>query len=146
MRILIAILIGLWVCGSAVADDDRPRVVRLRFVPEKAPATSGASWSRLGAGPGDCAMVDAGIGDKFPVQDKDGRTIFDVVVVEANDAQFVVEVHSKEGSEKLDLRRDKPVTVQVAGIQYQLLYPTIYVTLGSKTTTSKVLLTVKPCP
>ena len=146
MRISMAILITLCVCGNAVADDDRPQVVRLRFVPEKPPATSVASGSRLGAGPGGCAMIDAGIDDTFPVQDKDGHILFDLVVIEACDAQFVVEVRSKDAPKTLDLQRDKPVTVQVAGNKYELLYPTVYVTLGSKTTTSRVLLTVKPCP
>lgn len=80
----------------------------------KVPVPTAADWSRLGPAPGRkpgvlFLMAHAGIGDTFPVQDGEGRTLFSVTVVDGNDDHLLTVVRSREGSQKIDLQRDKSV-------------------------------------
>jgi len=148
--VLFAIV--LLVCGCAVDNGSKPHLVRLRFVPSDTHAESGggANWSRLSPAPNRpgalWATVHAGLGDEFPVQDQDGRVLFEVVVPEATDDHFVLEVHNDGGSKKIELWRDKPLTMQVAGTKYEFYYPTCNVSSASKTTTHKAMLIVTRLP
>ena len=157
--------------GFYVADDDcttRPgskgayfltrekktaqQLVRVRFVPvdTHAECGGGANWTRLGPAPNRpgalWAMVHAGLGDTFPVQDKGNRTLFKVTVTEATDDHFVLAIHKENGSQRIDLPRDKPVSVQVAENTYELYYPTRHVDSADKAMTSKAMLIVTRLP
>jgi hypothetical protein len=130
----------------------KPHLVRLRFVPvdTHAECGGGASWSRLSPAPDRpgalWARVHAGLGDEFPILDQDGRTLFHVVVPEATDDRFVLDVRCDGSSKKIELWRDKPHTVQAAGAKYEFYYPTCTVSSASKTTTHKAMLIVTRLP
>jgi hypothetical protein len=72
-------------------------------------------------------MAHAGIGDTFPVQDKDGRTLGEVFIAAGDDTHLQVEIRSKEGLQKIEVRRDKAVSFQMAGSKIGLLFPTVSV-------------------
>ncbi len=119
----------------------------------KVPVSTGANWSRIGSGPGQetgalFLMAHAAIGDTFPVQDKQGRTFFVVIVADGDDDHLVIVVHSKEGSQRIDLRRDKSVSVQVGAGKYELSYPSVSVaaTKSATPTTSKAMIIVTQRP
>jgi hypothetical protein len=109
--------------------------VRLRFVPGGGPwkgeaPFDGASWTMLGPGPQKGVLwlkARAGIGHRFPVQEKDGVTLFEVRVTAGDDTNLVLEVRSKDGTQTLDLPRDQSKSVQIAGTTYQLRYPSNFV-------------------
>jgi len=88
----------------------------------------------------------AGIGDTFPVQEKDGRRLFDVVIPEGNDDQLLVEVRSQAGTQRIDLPRDKTVTVEIEGSRYDWYYPSTYVNPDGKATTDKAFLIITRLP
>jgi hypothetical protein len=156
--LLLVLLTALGIHTSLAADEDKPSAppaegaARMRFVPGGPPAKGssdykGASYSALVPGPGKGVLwlqAHAGIGDTFPVRDKAGMTLFEVIVAEGDDDHLVLEVHSKEGSKKIDLARDKAGAVEVAGIKYVLSYPSISVGAapGEKPTTNKAMLIV----
>jgi hypothetical protein len=152
MQRLVVFVIALSVCGCAVDNGSKPHLVRLRFVPVDTHAESGggANWSRLSPAPNRpgalWATVHAGLGDEFPVQDQDGRVLFEVVVPEATDENFVLEVRSEGGPQTIDLQRDKPLTVQVAKASYEFYYPTCNVSSARKTTTHKAMLILTRLP
>jgi len=108
---------------------------RLRFVPEggawKGETTfKGASWHNLGPGLTKGVLwmqARAGVGDKFPVGEKDDAPLFEVAVLEGSDERIVVEVRSKDGNQRINLPRDKAAPVEVAGAKYQLRFPTVSV-------------------
>ena len=114
--------------------------VRVRFVPDLhrkigEASGNGASWSKLGAGPEKGVLwlqAHAGIGDKFPVREKDDVTLFDVVVKEGDDDHLVLEIRSKKALQKIDLHRDKRGVVEVDGVKYEILYPSVSVAGGGK--------------
>ncbi|MEO7319007.1 MAG: hypothetical protein ABIZ56_08470, partial [Chthoniobacteraceae bacterium] len=126
--------------------------VRMRFVPGGPPAKGssdfeGASFTDLGPGPEKGILwcqAHAGVGDQFPVMSKEGVKLFDVKLAEGDDDHVVLEVRSKEGAKKIDLARDKRGSVKVAGIEYELLYPSVSVagTPDEKPTTNKAMLMV----
>ena len=112
-----------------------------------------ASWSRLSPAPGkengdSFLIAHAGIGDTFPVQDEEGYILLAIVVAAGNDDHLLVEVRSKEASQMIDLRRDKHTPVQIAGIDYELYYPSVSVNAAEneKRTTSKATLIVTRRP
>jgi hypothetical protein len=124
------------------ADEPETTTIRQRFVPEKkaGEARKGASWSALAKAPmvkpGELyAQARAGIGDKFPVQ-QDGKTLFEVTLTAGDDDHLLVEVRAGDTTQKLDLRRDKPTPVEVAGMKFRLLYPSLNVSraTGAPTT------------
>jgi hypothetical protein len=113
----------------------------------KVPVSTEADWSELGNGPGTGAgssglMAHAGVGDTFPVQDKDGHTLGEVFIAGGDDTQLQVEVRSKEGLQKLQVRRDKAVSFQMAGSKIELLFPTVSVNAAEfkNPTTNKAFL------
>ena len=152
MQKLVVFVIALSACGCAVRDGNEPDSVRLRFVPVDTHAESGggANWSRLSPAPNRpgalWTTVHVGLGDEFPVQDQDGRGLFDVVVPEATDDHFVLKIRSADDSKTIDLQRDKPLTVQIAEAKYEFYYPTCNVSSASKTTTHKAMLIVTRLP
>src|SRR5687767_14886420 len=78
--------------------------VRLIFVPGGGPwkgeaPFQGASWSALGPGLQKGVLMlqaRAGIGDKFPVQEKNGETLFDVILENGTDDHLVLLISSEE--------------------------------------------------
>ena len=144
--------IALLVCGCAVDNSSKPQSVRLRFVPvdTHAECGGGANWSRLSPAPNRpgalWATVHAGFGDQFPVQDQDGRVLFNVAVPEATDDHFVLEVRDAGESKTLDLARGRPLTVQVAEARYEFYFPICNVSSAGATTTSKAMLIVTQLP
>jgi len=137
-----------WQASLTNAGQNLP--VRQRFVPTKPSGNNNASWQNLGPDPfrpGSLwAMGSAGIGDKFPVQEKAHEPLFEVTVIDGDDDHLVVEVSSKEGSQQVELWRDKPVSVQIAERKYELRFPTAQVNPADKTTTDKahVIVTHRP--
>lgn len=155
---LLASLIALGVHANLAAENENPSVssaqvaVRMRFVPGGPPAKGssdfkGAAVTSLDEGPvkGELwCQAHAGVGDKFPVVDKEGVTLFEVLLAAGNDDHVVLEIRSKEGAKKIDLPRDKPASVEVAGIKYRLSYPSVSVAAAAneKPTTNKAMLMV----
>ena len=115
----------------------------------KVPVSTRADWSALGNGPGakegtTVLMAHAGVGDTFPVQDKAGHTLGEVFIADGDDTHLQVEVRSKEGLQKIELRRDKAVSVEMARSKIALLFPTVSVNAAEnrKPTTNKAMLIV----
>jgi hypothetical protein len=156
MRKVFGVLIGLLFCGCAARDGNQPHTVPLKYVPGAEPRSSleagdGASWTMLCPAPQSGVLflqAWAGIGHKFPVQKEGGDTLFEVAVIQGNDDLLVAEVRAKEGTQTVDLRKDKPVSVKVAGITYELLYPRCYVSSdqNSRTTGKAMLIVTAPRP
>ena len=155
---LLVPLMAVGVHAGLAADKDRPSApptevaVRMRFVPGGPPAKGssdfeGASFTALGEGPvkGELwCQANAGVGDKFPVIDKEGVTLFEVLLAAGDDDHLVLEIRAKEGTKKIDLHRDKLGSVEVAGIKYGLSYPSVSVAArpNEKPTTNKAMLMV----
>ena len=119
----------------------------------KVPVSTGADWSALGNGPGSgesrsALMAHAGVGDTFPVHDKDGHTLGEVFIAGGDDAQLQVEVRSKEGLQKIEVRRDKAVSFLMPGSKIELLFPTVSVNKAEikMPTTNKAFLIVTRRP
>ena len=128
------------------------RLVRVRFVSldTHAERGGGANWTRLVPAPNRpgalWAMVHAGLGDTFPVLDENSRVLFKVAVTEATDDRFILAIHKENGSQRIDLPRDKPVSVQVAESTYEFYYPSRHVDSPDKATTHKAMLIVTRLP
>ncbi len=91
-------------------------------------------------------IAHAGIGDSFPVGEKDQPKAFDVTVVAGDDDHLKLEVRSEKGSEQYELKRDGILSVQVAGHKYTLAYPSVTVSSESKPTTDNVMIIVNRFP
>jgi hypothetical protein len=108
----------------------------------------GAAWERLNPAPfGKGALwlsARAGIGDTFPVQDQAGVTLFQVHLAAGDDDHVVLEVLSKQPSQRFDLARDQTGIAKVAGKEYSLDYPSLNVTAAAneKPTTPKATIIV----
>jgi len=154
MNKVCGILVCLLLVSCALHGDvKKEKSVRLRFVPGSAPRTpfessSGASCSALAPfGKPDTdvltVLARAGIGDKFPVAMEDGDTLFEVRMKDGNDDRVSLEIITKEGTKDIEVRRDKPVPIEVGGISYKITYPSVYVASSeSKPTTVKPTLFV----
>lgn len=123
--------------------------VRQLFIPVSH-CGNGASWSALSSFPiadsnqqGPLMIwAHAGLGDSFPVSQEHKEKIFDVRIISGNDSQLKVEVASKEGSQRFNLKRDKAVSFKVNGCKFELLYPTVKVSPKDKTTTKQATIIV----
>jgi hypothetical protein len=148
---LLVLLLGLLLWGCATHEAANPHVVKQRFVPmpHDPSSGSGANWTALVPFPdkrgAPHVLAHAGIGDTFPVQEKGGPTVFQVLVVEGDDAHLILEIRSEETLKRIDLPRDKSVSVQISGSRYEFCYPTTHVNPNEKLTTSKAFLIVKRC-
>lgn len=58
---------------------------------------------------------------------QDGKTLFTVTVTGGDDDHLLVEVRAGDTRQKLELRRDQPAPVEVAGVKFRLLYPSLEV-------------------
>jgi hypothetical protein len=124
----------------SLAEEESRISARLRFVPDGGAwkgetPTKGASWTALGPGLEKNTLflqARAGIGDKFPIQDKAGHNLFEIKIVEGDDDRLVAEVNSKSGIQKVELSRDRSAEVRISGTKYELLYPTITVAAAPK--------------
>jgi len=76
------------------------------------------------------------------VREKDGPTLFEVTVLDGDDDHLVMEVRSKEMTQKVDVRRDKSEPVTIGGIRYELAYPSISVSSADKPTTNQAMIMV----
>ena len=132
MKTLLLSLALLATANPPSHGEDNPFTIRQRFVPAKpGEARRGASWSELGKAPmvkpGELfAQASAGIGDKFPVM-QDGKILFEIALTGGDDDHLLVEVRAGGTVQKLDLPRNKPVPVEVAGVKFRLLYPSLSV-------------------
>jgi hypothetical protein len=144
MKTLLLCLIALLAAmpASRSANPDQSPAIRQRFVPEKKTGEprKGASWSALSKAPmvkpGELfAQASAGIGDKFPLQQA-GRTLFEVAVTGGDDDHLLVEVRAENSTQKFELRRDKRTSVQVDGVKFELLYPSLEVDRASGAATT----------
>jgi hypothetical protein len=141
-RLILGALAALFI-NTGLAED-KPHLVRKRFVPGK--SEHGASFSQLRPEPdnrgGVFLQAWAGIGDTFPVREKDGPALFEVTVLNGDDDHLVLEVRSKAVTQKIDVRRDKSEHVVVAGIRYELAYPSVSVSSADKQTTNQAMILV----
>ena len=133
----------------------RQELVRLEFNPGGGPWSGespfqGASWHAFGPGPGkgNIMQARAGIGDRFPVESKDGTKHFEVALENGLDDHLVVLVTAADVDQTVRLPRDKPVEITVAGAKYTLLYPTtrVAVATGERPTTNKAMIMVTQKP
>lgn len=153
MRKQVCVLVGVLICGCGGQEVSQPQTMRLRFVPLDTHSESGggASWTALHAFPGGPpgvmrAMAHAGLHDTFPVREEGRPKLFEVGVVEADDDRFVLDVRSEKGTQRIDLPRDSSASVQVAGSQYELSYPSVTVSSTARPTTNKAMLLVHRIP
>ena len=154
MKPCAGLLMILLLSGCAThAAPPRAKAVRQCFVPrphvpscgDSAICTTLQPFAREAPGVR-TVMAHAGIGDSFPVRESAGPTLFEVAVVSGDDDHLLVEVRSQEGSQRLDLRRDKPVTAQVGEREYTFAYPSVFVSSAGPTTTDRPLLFVSCSP
>jgi hypothetical protein len=142
-RLYILGLLAVLIMNTAVAED-KPHLVRRRFVP--GPSEHGASFSALRPGPekdgGSFLQAWAGVGENFPVKDKTGVTLFEVTVLEGDDDHLVMQIRAKEETQKIDVKRDKSEPVTVAGIRYEVAYPSVSVSSADKTTSNQAMILV----
>jgi hypothetical protein len=152
MKKCAMILIGMAMVGCATSEPAKSGTIRQRFVPAAAgTAARGASWSALHPSQMDSpgvwmAMARAGMGDTFPIAEDAGPTLFKVFVATGDDDHLVLEVSSTEGTQRVDLHRDRPASIQVAGRTYKLSYPSVYVAPTAKPTTTQAMLMVHRLP
>ena len=157
MQKFIVILLGIFVCSCAVEENantakvQNPAKVRQRFEPtESAESGPGANWTALVPAPDRPGALwlraNAGVGDTFPVKEKDGQKLFDVTVPEGNDAKLLVEVSYQGGIQRIDVPRDTTVTVEIGGSRYEWYYPSLYINPDGKPTTDKAFLILTRLP
>ena len=91
-------------------------------------------------------MAQAGIGDSFPVAEKDEAKAFDVKVVAGDDDHLKLEIRSEKGSDQYDLKRDGTLSVQLAGHKFTLAYPSVTVSSEGKSTTDAAMIIVNRFP
>ena len=147
MHCSLLLFLSLLIMDTGVAED-KPHLVRKRFVPGK--TEHGASFSGLRPGPGKDGELFlqawAGIGDKFPVKNQAGATLFDVAVVDGDDDHLVMEIRAKEGIQKIDVKRDKSETAAVAGTRYIVSYPSVSVSSAEEATSNQAMLIISLPP
>ena len=149
MQRILTILVTLSLCGGAMHAEDPDEAVRLRFEPinTKKESGGGANFTSLSPAPGRpgalSAMVHAGMKDTFPIQDEQGAVLFRVTVPAATDDQFTLQI-TKAGKmlQMIRLKRDQPVTANIAAGRFVFYYPSTYVSSTEKNTTNKALLIV----
>ena len=133
----------------------KQQLVRLEFNPGGGPWSGetpfqGASFSALGPGPGKDLFMQAhaGIGDRFPVQNKAGATLFEVVLENGLDDHLMVLVTGGDVDQKVRLSRDKGVEIAIAGAKYTLCFPTTRVAAapGEHPSTNKAMIFVTQKP
>ena len=151
MQKTIVILLVLFVCSCAVKENSNPSRVRQRFEPtESSESGQGANWTALVPAPGRPGAfwlrANAGIGDTFPVKEKDGQKLFDVTVPEGNDDKLLVEVSYQGGVQRIDVPRDTKVTVEIGGSRYEWYYPSLYINPDGKATSDKAFLILTRLP
>jgi len=108
-------------------------------------AGKGAVWTSLHPGPGQKLILQAwaGIGDKFPVKDKDSTVHFEVLLTDGDDDHLSLEILSPQGVQMIDVQRDQPAQLHVAGIEYQFTYPSVNVSSKeNKSTTNKAMIII----
>jgi len=86
----------------------------------------------------------AAVGNEFPVQNKAGAKLFSVRMADGNDDHVVLVIESKHQSQRIDVTRDKSAAVKVAGVEYQIDYPSAMVAAAGNPapTTPKAMLIV----
>ena len=154
MNKVCGILVCLLLVGCALRGGDKTNSMRrVRFVPGSPPtspleASGSAVWTALRPFPepdSDSLVLNAwaGVGDKFPVGTKGGATLFEVLLKDGDDERVSLEILSDHGSQTIEVQRDKPAQVEVAGVKYEFTYPTVGVgSTEEKTTTNKAMLIV----
>jgi len=106
------------------------------FVPGSKPMkgesdSGGASVTELRPGPAKDSkslfmQAWAGVGDSFPVHEKSTQ-LFDVTVKEGDDSHLVLEIKTKDATQKIEVKRDKRVEATVNGRTFSFLFPTLWV-------------------
>ena len=133
----------------------RQHLARVEFNPGGGPsrgeaAFQGASWSALGPGPGkgNFMQARAGIGDRFPVRNRAGVTLFEIELENGVDDHLVVQITGGDVDQKVRLPRDKRVEITIAGVKYALTYPTTQVAAeaGERPSTNKATIFVTQTP
>lgn len=151
----VAMLIVVLFCGCAAEEKAAPNTIRQRFVPSCEPKAcktcgGGACWTALVPAPGDDGALwvraHAGIGDQFPVREEGGPTLFEVHVIEGSDDRFLLEIRSAAVQQRIDLARDKTVSLRLSGHTYEFYYPSVHVNATAPPTRSKALLIITRRP
>jgi hypothetical protein len=144
MSKVLLLFLGVAFLGSiALADGKTNAAQRLRFVP--APSTP--RWTCLRAFPEpDSETLSlhawAGIGNTFPVCKEDSPTLFEVLVKAGDDDHLSLEILSKDGTQPAELRRDDSAKFKVAGIEYEIYYPSVDVASTAKRRTTNTAMLI----
>ena len=112
---------------APAAGTTRPVTIRQRFVPAK--DAGGTSFTALTPFDKDGVsrlFANVALASQFPVR-RDGQTLFSLALLEGDDDHLVLEVREKDSNKKLELQRDKSVTLTVENQEYHILYPSVTV-------------------
>jgi hypothetical protein len=149
-----AAILGMILAGGCASrDGNKQYAVRQVFVPTIEPsARGGASWTALvplnnGTGVSRL-MAHAGIRERFPVKEVNGRCLFEVLVVKGDDDRLLLELRSVEKPRRIELLRDEPVRVRIGKCQYDFAYPSVTVAAArnERPTTRQAMLLVHRIP
>jgi hypothetical protein len=153
LTVLCALAVTILLTGCASQEEAKQEPMRQRFVPASGDSSSlrGANWTALHRFPDDesgvlTVMAHAGVGDTFPIHEEGKPKVFDVTVIAGDDDHLVLEVHSEEASQRLDVSRDGTGWVEVNGYKYSVAYPSVTVSPDSKPTTDKAMILVHRFP
>ncbi len=132
------------------------RAVRQRFVPKPRDARdgNGADCTKLNQMKMDkpgvlMLMAHAGVGDSFPVGEKDLRKALDVTVLAGDDDHLKLGIRiadEKKQQLDVDMKRDGTVSMQLAGHKFTFAYPSVTVNPDSSPTTDKAMIIVNRFP
>jgi hypothetical protein len=128
-----------------------PARIRQQFVPAESEASGpGANWTALAPAPDRkgayWVRAHVGVGDTFPVKEKDGQLVFEVALPEGSDEKLLVEVRYQGGIQRIDVPRDTAVTVEIGSSKYEWYYPSLYVGPDGEATTNKAFLILTRLP
>ena len=132
---------------------DAAQVVRQRFVPTSSNGAKGkgASFTALHQNAADkpgvlMLMAHAGIGDSFPVGEKDKPKAFEIQIVAGDDDHLKLEVRAGKRADRYDVKRDGTVSVQIDGHKFTISYPSVTVSAEDQPTTDQAMIIVNRFP
>jgi len=147
MTKVCGIILCLLLAACSLQGDAKKKSARLRFEPgvqstDPREPTSATSWSKLAPFPKHdsdklTVLAHAGIGGKFPVGKEGEAALFEVRMKDGDDTHVSLEVITKEGTKSIEVQRDVPVPIEVAGVGYTLSFPTTYINASEEEATSK---------
>lgn len=129
MRNLVCVLLVMVLGGCGAHETNEPHSVRLRFTPNDTslPAAGSASWTGLGGSPSGAAFIRTPLGGEFSLMGKSGLVHFKATLVAGDDDHLVLELQPENGSQRIEVQRDKAIAVRIKESKYEFSYPSRYV-------------------